>query len=181
MSHDAGQDSGETHPAQGARANMAHIEGKPMTPPNPPRSFVVQAPIGSTPGYIWVQNDDGSDLGRVFIVRMRFGKEVERVRLTKHFKKHSAKQVRDEVGPIIGDLLYNEREHGALTEEKAKQVIERAKGFAGRPPRGGKPGGGRPGGGRPRGDRPNDGGAPRGGPRHAHPESRPPESRPPAP
>ena len=122
-------------PAGGPAETGAPIaEPKPERAPNPnPRTFVVQPAIGNTPGYIWVQNDEG-DLGRVFLVKMRFGKEIERIRLTKQFKKLSAKQVRDEVGPVVGDLLFNEREHGALSEEKARQVIERAMGPVSRRP-----------------------------------------------
>ncbi|TVQ59794.1 MAG: hypothetical protein EA379_09925 [Phycisphaerales bacterium] len=167
------------------RADASITEQKPDPAPASPvpnpdlRTFVVQPAIGNTPGYIWVQNEDGGELGRIFLVRVRFGKEIERVRLTKHFKKLSAKQVRDEASPVIGDLLFNEREHGALSEETAKRVIEKALGPQARRP-GPRPGP-RPGGGRPGGAGPRPGGSrgPRGGPHNAprNPGSRPPRPR----
>lgn len=131
-----------------------HDAPAPTPPASPTRSFVIRPPIGDKPGFIWFQNDDGSDLGRVYLVKMKFGREVERVRMTKHFKKQSAKQVRDEFDPIVGNLLFNEREHGALTEQTARDVVEDTKrrmaGPRRGPPRGGRPGGpprgGRPGG-----------------------------------
>ncbi len=129
--------------------------------PNPPkpqtRSLVIKPPIGDKPGFIWFANeDDETGQGRVYLVRMKFGREVERVRMTKHFKKQSAKQVRDEFDPIIGNLLFNEREHGALTEQGARDVVEDTKRRMAGPRRGG-PRGPRPGG-PPRGPRGGGGG-----------------------
>lgn len=149
----------------------------------PPKKFTIRPPIGDKPGFIWVENDDGEGgLGRVYLVKMRFGREVERIRMTKHFKKFSAKHVRDEVDAVVGDLLYNEREHGAITEQRVREVIEKQARRAMGPPRGAPrrgPGGGGggfrgpggPGGGgpprtpRPDGHGPGPGGPPPGGPR----------------
>lgn len=113
-------------------------------PTRPLKSFVIHPAIGAKPGFIWVEAEDNPGKGRVFIIKMKFGKEIERVRMTKQYKKLGAKQVRDDVDPIIGDLLFNEREHGALTEEQAREIIARANMPRRPPPRGpGGPGGGR--------------------------------------
>lgn len=163
-------------------------------PTRPLKSFVIHPAIGAKPGFVWVEAEDNPGKGRVFIIKMKFGKEIERVRMTKQYKKLGAKQVREEVDPIIGDLLFNEREHGALTEEQAREIIARA-GMPRRPPprgpggpgRGGPRGGGGGGGGGrgpggPRGG-PGGGRGP-GGPRHDGPREqqppRAPESAPPS-
>lgn len=140
----------------------------PTPPATSSRSLVIKPPIGDKPGFIWFSNDDGTDLGRVYQVRMKFGREVERVRMTKFFKKQSAKQVRDEFDPIVGNLLFNEREHGALTEERARDVIEDTKRRMAGPKRGGPRG--RPGGPPRGGPRTGGPGGPRGpgGPGHGH-------------
>lgn len=170
----------------------------PAAPPAPrdpslpkPKQFSIKPAIGDKPGYIWVENDDGvGGLGRVYMVKMRFGREVERIRMTKLYKKHSAKQVRDELDALIGDLLYNEREHGALTEQAVRDVIAKvARKLAGPPRRPGPgrgPGGPRGGGGYggpPRGPRPD--GAPQpprdpNAPRDARPDGAPQAPRDPA-
>lgn len=146
-----------------------------------PREFVITQAVGSKPGWVWVANEENDGKGRVYEVRMRFGKEVERTRITKIYKKLGAKKVRDEIDPVLGDLLFNEREHGALTEPMVREIIERVKRrLRGPRPggprgRGGRPGGGRPGGrpgggggggggGRPGGNRPPRGPRPHGGP-----------------
>lgn len=120
-----------------------------------PREFVITPAVGTKPGYIWVANEENDGKGRVHEVRMKFGKEVERTRITKIYKKLGAKKVRDEIDPILGDLLFNEREHGALTEPMVREIVERVKirqrggprGGRGRPGGGPRGGGGRPGGG----------------------------------
>ena len=139
-------------------------------PTRPLKSFVIHPAIGAKPGFIWVEAEDNPGKGRVFIIKMKFGKEIERVRMTKQYKKLGAKQVRDDVDPIIGDLLFNEREHGALTEEQAREIIARANMPRRPPPRGsGGPGGGRGGprggggGGRGPGGPPRGPGGPGGG------------------
>lgn len=131
-------------------------------PTRPLKSFVIHPAIGAKPGFIWVEAEDNPGKGRVFIIKMKFGKEIERVRMTKQYKKLGAKQVRDDVDPIIGDLLFNEREHGALSEEQAREIIARANMPRRPPPRGpGGPGGGRGG---PRGGGGGGGGRGPGGP-----------------
>ncbi len=176
---------------EGVSVAPSEAEAAPPPPPKPvmppgwkPRTFAIRPPIGDKPGFIWVQNDDGTELGRIYQVKMRFGKEIERIRMTKIYKKVSAKHVRDDVDRIIGDLLYNEREHGALPEPTVRGVIEKAMRRAAGPPRGkfGGPRGPRgPGPGGPRG--PGGPGGP-GGPRQFDnrpprgPDPRPPQGAP---
>lgn len=183
----------EVRPAPVAVPAAAPEGAAPGAAPPPPRDpnapkpkqFSIKPAIGDKPGYIWVANEDGvGGLGRVYMVKMRFGREVERIRMTKLYKKHSAKQVRDELDPLIGDLLYNEREHGALTEQAVRDVIAKvARKLAGPPRRpgpgrgpGGPRGGGGGYGGPPRGPRPD--GAPQqprdpNAPRDARPDGAP--------
>ncbi len=153
----------------------------PTTPSRPLRSFVIIPAIGAKPGFVWVEADETPGKGRVFVVKMKFGKEIERVRLTKTYKKLGARQVREEVDPVIGDLLFNEREHGALTEEQAREVIARASAPRRPPPRGprGPGGGGHRGGGGPRGGGPGGprGGGGGGGPRGPRPDRPPRDQR----
>ncbi len=156
----------------------------PAAPSRPLKSFVIHPAIGAKSGFSWIESEDNPGKGRVYIIKMKFGKEIERIRMTKQYKKLGAKQVRDDVDPIIGDLLFNEREHGALTEEQAREIIARASmprrppprgpgGGGGRGgPRGGGGGGGRgPGGG-------GGGGGHRGGPRGPRPDGPPREQSP---
>lgn len=145
-------------------------------PSRPLKSFVIHPAIGAKSGFSWIESEDNPGKGRVYIIKMKFGKEIERIRMTKQYKKLGAKQVRDDVDPIIGDLLFNEREHGALTEEQAREIIARASMPRRPPPRG--PGGGGRGGPRGGGGGGGGGGGHRGGPRGPRPDGPPREQRP---
>lgn len=148
----------------------------PAAPSRPLKSFVIHPAIGAKSGFSWIESEDNPGKGRVYIIKMKFGKEIERIRMTKQYKKLGAKQVRDDVDPIIGDLLFNEREHGALTEEQAREIIARASMPRRPPPRG--PGGGGRGGPRGGGGGGGGGGGHRGGPRGPRPDGPPREQRP---